>query len=166
MGHPGGMAETDPTKDLSDLVDGGTILMLMTMIGSEHTSRPLTVAGVQGGRIEVLVDRTVDWAQAIGNPGTVVHVSVADVRKNVYLSLNGTASITTDKAQIDRLWNPGGAAFFDGKDDPVIGVLRFDVTSGEYWDSPSGRLGSAVAFLRAAVSGDEAAGDHGSVSTG
>lgn len=161
------MAETDPSKDLSDLVDGGTIVMLMTMIGSEHSSRPLTVAGVQGGRIEMLVDRTVDWAQAIGSPGNVVHASVADVRKNVYLSMNGTASVTTDTAQIDRLWNPGAAAFFDGKDDPTIGVLRFDVSAGEYWDSPSGRLGSAIATLKAAVTGDQgAAGDHGSVSTG
>jgi general stress protein 26 len=159
------MAATDPTKDLSELVDGGTIVMLMTMIDGDHSSRPLTVAGVQGGRIEILVDRTADWAQTIGRAGTVVHVSVADVRKNVYLSLNGSASISTDKADIERLWNPGGAAFFEGKDDPVIGVLRFDVADGEYWDSPSGRLGSAVALLKAAVGGDDAAGDHGRVGT-
>jgi len=158
---------SDPTKDLDDLVEGGTIIMLMTMIGDEHSSRPLTVAGVDGGRIQVLVDRTTDWATAIAAPGTVVHVSVADVRKNVFLSLNGTASITTDRAVIDELWNPGGAAFFDGKDDPILGVLRFDVSDGSYWDSPSGRLGAAIATIKAAVTGDQgAAGDHGPVGTG
>ena len=97
---------------------------------------------------------------------TVVHATVADVRKNVFLSLNGTASITTDRAVIDELWNPGGAAFFDGKDDPILGVLRFDVSDGSYWDAPSGRLGAAIATLKAAVTGDQgAAGDHGAVRT-
>jgi general stress protein 26 len=161
------MASTDPTKDLDELVDGGTIIMFMTMIGGEHSSRPLTVAGVDGGRIEVLIDRTTDWAMAIARPDTAVHVSVADVRKNVFLSLRGTAAVTHDKDAIDRLWNPGGAAFFDGKDDPILGVLRFDVRGGEYWDSPSGRIGSAIATIKAAVTGDQgAAGEKGDVTTG
>ena len=116
------MAETETTKDLTELVDGGMIAMFMTMIGDEHSSRPLTVAGVDGGRISFLVDRTTDWAEALDRPGTVVHVSIADVRKNVYLSLNGKAAVTVDQAAIERLWNPGAAAFFDGKDDPIIGV--------------------------------------------
>ena len=161
------MADTETTKDLTELVDGGMIAMFMTMIGDEHSSRPLTVAGVDGGRISFLVDRTTDWAEALDRPGTVVHVSIADVRKNVYLSLNGTAAVRADRATIERLWNPGAAAFFDGKDDPIIGVLTFDASGGEFWDAPGGgRLGAAIATLKAAVTGDQAAaGDHGSVTT-
>jgi general stress protein 26 len=161
------MAEHETTKDLAELVEPGTIVMLMTMIGGDHSSRPLTVAGVDHGTLEVLVDRTADWAEAIDEPDTVVHVSVADVRSNVYLSLNGTASITPERAAIERLWNPGAAAFFDGKEDPAVAVLRFAVSGGEYWDAPSGRIGSAIAMVKAAVSDDaSAAGDHGTVTTG
>ena len=135
------MADTETTKDLTELVDGGMIAMFVTMIGDEHSSRPLTVAGVDGGRISFLVDRTTDWAEALDRPGTVVHVSIADVRKNVYLSLNGTATVRAERATIERLWNPGAAAFFDGKDDPIIGVLAFDASGGEFWDAPGGRVG-------------------------
>jgi len=161
------MTGIDPSKDLDDLIHGGSVVMLMTMIGDEHSSRPMTVAGVDGGRVEMLVDKTVDWVAALDRPGTVVHASVSDERKNVYLSLNGKASVVTDEADIERLWNPGGAAYFDGKDDPTLGVLRFDVSRGDYWDSPSGRIGSAISMLKVKITGDQqAAGEHGSVTTG
>jgi general stress protein 26 len=161
------MAENETTKHLSELVDGGMIAMFMTMIGEEHSSRPLTVAEVEDRRISFLVDRTTALAEALDRPGTVVHVSIADVRKNVYLSLNGSASVAVDPATVERLWNPGAAAFFEGKDDPTIGVLRFETYGGEFWDAPGGgRLGAALATLKAAVTGDQsAAGDHGKVTT-
>lgn len=158
------MAEHETTKDLAELVEPGSIVMLMTMIGDDHTSRPLTVAGVEAGTLEILVDRTTDWAEAIDEPGTAVHLSLADVRRNVYASLSGTASITPDRADVERLWNPAAAAYFDGKDDPALAVLRYEVSGGEFWDAPSGRLGAAIALVRAAVSDDAgASGDHGSV---
>ena len=156
-----GMPDHDTSKALSDLIGGGTIAMFMTMRGSEHTSRPLAVAEVDGGRISFLVDRTVDWAAGL-DAGTPVHVSVSDDRHNTYLSLQGTATITPDRDEIERLWNPGAAAYFDGQDDPAIGVLRFEVAGGEFWDSPSGRIGAAISMLRAAVSGDPG-GESGSV---
>jgi len=156
------MADPDPTKSLDELVDGGTIVMLMTMIGGTHSSRPLTVAEVDGRRVSFPVDRTVDWAAAIGEPSTVVHGVVSDVRKNVFVSLNGRAEITPDRAEVDRLWNPAAAAFFDGKDDPSAAVLHLDVDDGEYWDVPSGRLGAALAVIKAAVTGDPA-GERGTV---
>ena len=39
------MPDNDPAKALDELVADGTVMMLMTMIGTEHSSRPLTVAG-------------------------------------------------------------------------------------------------------------------------
>jgi general stress protein 26 len=160
------MAEHETTKDLAELVEPGSIVMLMTMVGEEHSSRPLTVAAVTDGTIEMLVDRTADWAEAIDEPGTAVHLSLADVRRNVYASLPGTASLTPDRSEIERLWSPAAGAYFDGKDDPALAVLRYEVHGGEYWDTPSGRLGAAIALVRAAVTDDPgAAGDHGTVTT-
>ncbi len=94
-----------------------------------------------------------------------MHVSISDVRKNTYVSLQGRAAVSLDADEIDRLWSPAAAAYFDGKEDPGLAVLRFDATGGEYWDAPSGRIGSLLALVRAAVSGAEAAGEQGSVAT-
>ena len=155
----------DSPKRLTDLFDGGDTVMLMTMIGHEHTSRPMTVAEVDGGRLAFLVDTTADWYSAIADGSAVVHITLSDDRHNDYAALNGSATVGRDRAEIERLWNPGASAFFEGKDDPNIAVLHFDVSDGQYWDAPSGRIGSLIAMARAALGGDEDFGDHGAIST-
>lgn len=164
IGNGETMPVNDPTKTLDELLNGHTIVMLMTMIGDAHSSRPLTVAEVADGRLSFLVDRTTEWGVAVQQGRAVVHVTVADERSNTYLALNGSASISTDGAELDRLWNPAAGAFFDGKDDPGVAVLHFDVSDGEYWDGPSGRLGSVLGLVRAALTDDPGrAGDRGAV---
>ena len=155
----------DPTKRLSDLFDGGDTVMFMTMVGDEHSSRPMTVADVDSARLDFLVDTTADWYDAVAAGSAVVHVTLSDVRHNQYAALNGTATVSRDRGEIDRLWNPGASAFFEGKDDPNIAAMHFEVSDGQYWDLPSGRIGSLIAMVRAAIGGDEAAGDHGSIAT-
>ena len=159
------MAEPAPAKPLADLLHKGDTVMLMTMIGDEHSSRPMTVADVQGSEFACLADTTADWYDAVATGEAIVHVTLSDVRRNNFAALNGTASTTGDRSEIERLWNPAASAFFDGKDDPKLAVLRFVVSDGQYWDSPSGRLGSMIAIVRAAVGGHGAAGDHGPVAT-
>lgn len=159
------MTDPAPAKRLEDLFDNGSTVMVMTMIGHEHSSRPMTVVAVDGHRLNFLVDKTAEWTEAVASGAAVVHVTLSDVRKNDYVALNGSASITEERAEIERLWNPAASAFFSGKDDPNVAVMRFDATDGQYWDSPSGRLGSLVAMVKAAVGGHDDAGDHGPVAT-
>lgn len=153
----------DTSKTLGELLDGHPIAMLMTMIGEQHSSRPLTCAGIDGSRLSFLVDVSTDWAMAVADGAAVVHLTVADERENVYVALNGTAAIAVDRAEIDRLWDPVPGAFFAGQDDPNLAVLHFDATDGEYWDGPSGMIGSAVSMIRAAVTGSPDAGGRGDV---
>ena len=41
---------------------------------------------------------------------------------------------------IDRLWNPFIAAWFDGKNDPKLVLLRFDPENAEVWLNESSML--------------------------
>jgi len=158
------MSVADAPRPLSDLVDDGTIVMFMTMIGEEHSSRPLTVSGVEGDRLSFLVDRTASWVGAVRSGGAAIHLTVSDNRHHTYLSLDGAASLSDDRQEIEELWSAPAGAYFDGKDDPNLTVLRVDVGGGEYWSSPSGRIGAALGMVRAAVSNDPTkAGDHGRV---
>lgn len=163
-GYTGAMPATDPPKPLSELLDTPAFVMLMTMIGDEHTSRPLTCVEVEGDRLSFLVDRTTDWAQAVAEGRAVIHATVADERKNTWVAMNGDASIVQDQAEIDRLWNPGADAYFD-KGDPAVAVLRIDVADGEYWDGPSGRIGAALQMLKAKFGDAEDAGEQGRIAT-
>jgi general stress protein 26 len=158
------MSVPDPPRPLSDLVAEGATVMFMTMIGEEHSSRPLTIAGIDDDRLSFLVDRSASWVGAVRSGVAFIHLTVADDRHNTYLSLNGQASLSDDRGEIDRLWSAPAGAYFDGKDDPSVTVLRVDVDGGEYWSSPSGRIGAALSMLRVAVTRDHGnAGDHGPV---
>ncbi|MGI9051402.1 MAG: pyridoxamine 5'-phosphate oxidase family protein [Ilumatobacteraceae bacterium] len=156
----------DAPKPLDELIDDRTFVMLMTMIGAEHSSRPLTCLSVDGDRLSFLVDRSTDWATAIADGTATVHATVADGPGNTFLAMNGTASLVGDREDIDRLWNPVAGIYFDGQDDPNVAVLHFEVEDGEYWDGPSGRIGAALGLLRAKVTGDPTKpGDRGQIAT-
>jgi general stress protein 26 len=153
--RPATAGEQGGPRPIEDLIGAGrSVAMVMTMIGSEHSSRPVTVAEVLHGRLSFLVSREVDWVAAIAAGEAGVHVTVAEPDRTTFLSLDGTASLVLDEAERDRLWTPMAKAWFDGPDDPTLAVLRFDVTGGKYWDGPSGAVRRGFALLKAAVSGD------------
>lgn len=60
---------------------------------------------------------------------------------DVFATVHGHMTRITDRATIDRLWNPWVAAWYDGgKDDPEMALLRFDPASAEIWRNGSGLL--------------------------
>jgi general stress protein 26 len=111
-------------------------------------SRPLTalIEGDAGGPI---------WF-FIGKPNAVVdHLSqkrraiAAFVSKghDLFASVQGTLSISEDRSVIDRLWNPFIAAWFEGKDDPKLVLLRFDAEHAEIWLNESNLLAGVKMLL-------------------
>jgi general stress protein 26 len=66
-----------------------------------------------------------------------------------FLSVVGTATISTDKARIHELWNPILKAWFtEGEDDPRITVIKVAVEDGYYWDN---KHGNAVALVKTVI---------------
>jgi general stress protein 26 len=63
-----------------------------------------------------------------------------------FLSIYGTASISTDKELIKELWEPIIKTWFTGGvDDPRITVIKVETTEGYYWDN---KHGNAIAFAK------------------
>ena len=53
---------------------------------------------------------------------------------DLFATLHGSVAIETDRAVLERLWNPYIAAWFEGgKDDPKLALLRFDAERAEIW---------------------------------
>lgn len=66
-----------------------------------------------------------------------------------FITLNGRATISTDKAKIKELWEPLVKTWFtEGVDDPRISVIKFTPEQGYYWDNKHGNL---VAFAKMAI---------------
>ncbi len=70
---------------------------------------------------------------------------------DVFASVHGHLTRTTDSAVIDRLWNPSVATWYKGgKEDPTLVLLRFDPASAEIWRDGS----SLLAGLKLLLGGD------------
>jgi len=89
-----------------------------------------------------------------------VNLSYADPSSNVYVSISGRANAYRDQAKINELWSEDLKAWFpEGKEDPNIMILKVDVDKGEYWDTPSGLLTRAYAYVRSVVTGEKSDAD-------
>jgi general stress protein 26 len=89
-----------------------------------------------------------------------VQLFFSKMSDNQYLSVYGTAHIYTDRGSIEEHWVPVAKAWFDGKDDPDVSVIRVEPEYGYYWDTKDGK---AVAFLKWAVAAMGAKVDDGGV---
>ncbi|WP_309667096.1 pyridoxamine 5'-phosphate oxidase family protein [Tabrizicola sp.] len=69
---------------------------------------------------------------------------------DVFATVHGHMTRTTDRATIDRLWNTWVAAWYEGgKDDPKLALLRFDPASAEIWRDGSSLLSGLKLLLGA-----------------
>ncbi len=71
-----------------------------------------------------------------------------------FLHLTGTATLSTDPATIEDLWNPLLKTWFtEGKTDPRITAIKFTPHHGYYWDNKHGDAVAGVKILIGAAIG-------------
>lgn len=71
-----------------------------------------------------------------------------------FLTLWGTATISTDKEKIKQLWNPILKTWFtEGQDDPRITVIKITPENGYYWDTKHGVMVAFVKQVAGAITG-------------
>lgn len=111
--------------------------------------------------------------QQVDDEGNLWFLSASDSHKNLeigrdpsvklyfqgsphsdFLQLNGTASISRDKAKIKELWEPIVKTWFtEGVDDPRITVIKVRPTGGYYWDTKHGMAVAGIKMLIGAATG-------------
>jgi len=52
---------------------------------------------------------------------------------DLWATIHGSLTTSQDRATIDRLWNRFVAAWYDGKDDPKIALIRLDPEEAQIW---------------------------------
>jgi general stress protein 26 len=82
-----------------------------------------------------------------------------------FLSVSGRAELHHDRARIHKVWKESFRAWFNGKDDPNIVLIRLNPSSAEYWDNTGLKgLKFALKVAAAYVTGQELRGS-GDVNT-
>jgi general stress protein 26 len=94
---------------------------------------------------------------AVGGEAMAQYVSKGH---DLFACMSGTLTPETDPAVIDRHWNKMVAAWYpEGRGDPSLHVLRFDLKDAEVWRSELGLIGAFKLLTGAKVNVDEI-GEH------
>ena len=110
------------------------------MLGVEGTragaTQPMTVnfedEDRQAGLLWIFTAKDHDLTRAMGQSNRAIG-SYSAKGHDLFASLRGTLEIVNDRATIDRLWNPIVAEWYEGKDDPKLALVRFDVEDAKIW---------------------------------
>jgi general stress protein 26 len=65
----------------------------------------------------------------------------------LFAMITGRLVADNNRAVIDRLWNPFIAAWFNGKDDPKLRLLRMDATEAHVWLNENSALAAIKLML-------------------
>ena len=100
-------------------------------------------------RIWFFTQRDSDLARAIGDGAPTAFILQAK-DQDLQAVISGAASLSRDKAAIDRYWSPMVAAWFPkGKDDAGLTLIRLNADRAELWLSDAGPLKMAWEVAKA-----------------
>jgi general stress protein 26 len=149
---------TDETRKVADLMRGQRFGMLTTTDpDGTLISRPMALQEVEfDGDLWFFAARD---SRKIGHLDSHAQVNVTVGSGSSWVSLTGTGVVVTDTARKRELWNTVVEAWFpDGPDDDGVVLLKVEADSAEYWDSPGGRLATALSFAKAKLTGERYSG--------
>jgi len=114
----------------------------------DGNTQPMTaqIEGDEGGPIWFFAADDNSLIDAMGTTHRAI-VTFADKGHDLFASISGDLSVDTDRAVVERLWNPFVAAWYDGgKDDPKLRLLRLDAERAKIWLNGSS-FGAALDLL-------------------
>jgi general stress protein 26 len=110
--------------------------------------QPMTalIEGDEGGPLWIFTAKDTGLAcEAAG--GKPAHATFTGKKHDLFANVSGRLTLDTDRAVVERLWNPYVAAWFEGgKDDPKLALLRFDPDIAKIWLNAT-PLGAAIEWL-------------------
>lgn len=159
--------QKDPQKNRTDLVADEAILKLKELVKHESIchlctnltqlpidTRPMSTQEVDDdGAIWFMTSKKTQQITDIQNDNRV-QLFYSNTSNYEFLSVFGSASISSDRAKIKKLWTPLAKSWFTkGSDDPDITLIKVVPENTYYWDTKSSKMVSLVKMLVSTVTG-------------
>ena len=121
--------------------------------GNNH-SRPMVASSHEGDDLWFFCRSDSRKVRELGADPRVT-IDYADDSNQNYVSVLGRAEVLNDRAKAEELWTePLRTWFPGGTDDDALRLIRVEVDTAEYWDSPSSLIVHGFGYLKAAVTGE------------
>ena len=120
------------------------------MLGADGIApRPMTaIAEEERAPLWFFTSSDTDLGKALDASSGISGVaSFAAKDHDLFATLRGQLTADNDRDVIDRLWNPFIAAWFEGKDDPKLRLLRMDAPEAHVWLNENSMLAGAKMLL-------------------
>ncbi|HEX2547360.1 MAG TPA: pyridoxamine 5'-phosphate oxidase family protein [Ramlibacter sp.] len=122
--------------------------------GTLH-SHPLTTQNRELGEdgcIYFFVAKASEVGQRLQQDGNV-NLSYANPKDDTWVSVTGTARISSDMAKRKELFDAMDKAWFDGPDDPKMELVEVKIDEAEYWNVKENKLLQLLKMGKAAATG-------------
>lgn len=158
--------QTKTVQDLIKKIENIEICMFSTLeADGSIVSRPMSTRQIEPDGIlwfftdehSVKVDDVLHFDH--------VNLAYADISKQTYISISGTAELVTDQARIQKLWSPVLQAWFPkGLEDPNLALIKVIPHTAEYWNASSNKMQQVFKIAKAIMKGKQyQGGEHGKI---
>ncbi len=144
----------DAIAKLADIADDATTCMFTSdpTAYPPHVT-PMALQAVEDDGAVWFISSTESQRNADIARDPRVVLTIQNDKKLSYAACCGTATIHTDDATIDRHWTAFANAWFEGREDPRVSMIRVAVDEGHYWETENGRVVGLAKMLFAAATG-------------
>lgn len=142
-------------EKLKELAENARICMFTTYTASRPMpSRPMALQRVEA-------DGTLQFFSAASSNKNLEIAKDSEVQlffenpgDNEFLSIYGTAKVSTDRAKIKALWNPIAKVWFkEGADDPDLTLISVTPEETKYWDTKHNKMIALLKMGAAMITG-------------
>lgn len=151
------MTSSNPMKDKMWRAMADSPFLMVSLMDSDDHSLPMTAQLDADANGEFWFYTTVDNRIASGGTAMAQYVSKGH---DLFACITGTLKHETDPAIIDKYWsNPVEAWYEEGRNDPALKMMRFELFDAEIWEASLDIKGKFKLATGRTIDPDET-GDH------
>ncbi|MGJ9412943.1 pyridoxamine 5'-phosphate oxidase family protein [Aeromicrobium sp. CF4.19] len=160
------MSNPSPESTFVELLDGLHIAMFTTR-GTDGTLRSIPMARQEVDASAELWFITARDTEHVRDVRTDPNVLLTFAGGGTWVALTGKAAVVDDLDKLKELWSTFAEAWLpEGPEGENSALIRVDVDTAEYWDSPGGRTASVLSLVKSKLTGETYDSTHDTIHPG
>ena len=143
------LSNDEAVKKMREIGEKCRTCMFVTKPGSfPQEARPMTLQAVDDDGAHYFISSKDSSLNEDITSNNKVSLYYQNNGSYEFLSIAGVATALDDKATIDKYWTDFAKAWFSGKDDPNVSIIKVEPVDSYYWESKDGKI---ISFAKMAL---------------
>jgi len=145
-----------PIETLIHLTEDIKVAMLTTVTSRGAVqSRPMLAQGIDENGCLWFFTRADSKKTSEIRKDQHVNVAYVEPKDSKYVSVSGTATLVTDPAFMEQLYQPAFNSWFPaGLNTPDLILIRVQAEAAEFWDAPAGKMVELLSMAMSQITGN------------